>query len=557
MTQPRRILTSSLLCGLLATAALTGLLLLFSQITRLSFVPLDIADAIIRLTPGTIATTAIEQLGPGAKLSIELAGSFLFIAVGGLLAALYSRFAPRPVALVGVLLTAVTLALTLAVQAITGGVRGGVVGLGLTTLLYLAWGCGLATLVNRLTQPALAATPSPERRVFMLRSGGTLLAVALGSTALAQLLERGGSAGPAVAGAGQSLPTIQPTVQPTVQPTTKPAAVQATAPADAAAGAAAPSAAPTIEPTAAPTPPPAFVPAPGTRSPLNTNESLYVISSSTRDPELSKDTWRLSIEGAVDNPFSLSYDELLMLPPVAQNSTLECISNEVGNYLIGTCAWSGVPLRDLLARAGIQEGVIDIKLTAADGYTESIPLAKALEPTTLVAYGIGGEALGVNHGFPARLRVPGLYGVKNVKWITTIEPVREDYQGYWQQRGWTDSAVIETTSVFDTGNPRLSNAPLKIENGVVPLGGIAFAGNRGIASVEVKIDDGAWQQVELDPLDDPLTWRFWRYDWAASPGQHMLSIRATDATGALQTDAVREPHPDGATGYHMFSVEVA
>jgi DMSO/TMAO reductase YedYZ molybdopterin-dependent catalytic subunit len=333
------------------------------------------------------------------------------------------------------------------------------------------------------------------------------------------------------------------------------------APSPTAAGAtaeAAATAAPTTQPTASPTVIPAFVPAPSTRSPFNTNETLYVISSNTRDPEVARDEWRLEIAGAVASPFSLSYSDLLALPRVDQTSTLECISNEVGNYLIGNVKWSGVRLRDLLERAGLQEGVTDIKLSAAEGYTESIPLAKALDPTSLVVYGIDGEALSVKHGFPARLIVPGLYGEKNVKWLTKIEPVHDDYRGYWQQRGWTDSAVIATTSVIDTNNPFLGqHPPLPREGGIVPLGGIAFAGNRGVNKVEVQIDGGDWREAQLDPQSDPLTWRFWRYDWMAEPGSHTVSVRATDGDGMLQTEVKRDPHPDGATGIQQFSVEVA
>jgi DMSO/TMAO reductase YedYZ molybdopterin-dependent catalytic subunit len=543
--------------GVLATLALLGFLLLFARLGLLSFVPLDIADAIIRLTPGALATQGIEALGPGAKLSVELAGSLLFIAAGGLLALLYSRRAPHRLMLGGLALATAAFALTLVVQLIGGGAREGLSGLALTGTLLLGWGLVLAMLLNRLTvvTPAVAARPIvDERRIFLLRSGGTLLAVALGSGALAQLLARSGTT-PQVAGAGQSLPTSPP--PPTAAPSRAPASLPSAAPTGTSAPVA--QAAPTVAPmaTSAPTPAPVFVTAPGTRSPFNTNETLYVISSGTRDPELAREDWRLAIGGAGDAPFSLGYDELLALPRVDQTSTLQCISNEVGNYLIGNCVWNGVRLADLLEQAGVQAGVIDIKLTAAEGYTESIPLETARDPRTLIVYGIDGEALAVNHGFPARLIVPGLYGEKNVKWLTGIEAVREDYQGYWQQRGWTDTAIIETTSVFDTGNPRLTSAPLQPEGGVVALGGIGFAGNRGVSKIELQIDGGEWREALLDPQGDPITWRFWRYDWKAEPGRHTLSIRATDGHGKLQTDTPRDPHPDGATGYHTFEVEVA
>lgn len=549
------------IAGVLATAALVGLLLLLAQVSPVSFVPLDISDAIIRLTPGAVATQGIESLGPWAKQLIEASGTLIFLLFGALIAWLYGRIAPRPLAIAGIVLTIISLALTLLAQTLGGGLRGGALGLGLTAMLYALWGFGLVLMINRLVAPATATATEldPLRRTFLLRSGGGLLAVALGSTAIAQLLERSGVVRE-VAGASQALPTSPPAAaqQATQAPTAAPAAITTpVAGATAAAPTRAPTAvAPTTAPTATPTPVP-FVPTSATRSPFNTNETLYVISSATRDPQVDKDQWRLEIGGAVDTPFSLSYAELLALPRTDQTSTLECISNEVGNYLIGNVKWNGVQFKLLLERAGVQEGVIDIKLTAAEGYTELIPLAKALDPTTLIAYGIDDQALAINHGFPTRLIVPGLYGEKNVKWLTKIEAAREDYQGYWQQRGWTDTAIVETTAVIDNANPFLGTPPpIERENGIVPLGGIAFAGNRGVSKVEIKIDDGDWQAAQLDPQNDPLTWRFWRYDWQASPGKHTLTVRATDGTGALQTDKIRGQHPDGATGYHSIPVEV-
>lgn len=544
--------------GMLASAALAGLILLGSRLTTLSFVPLDIADAIIHLTPGAIATQGIENLGPTAKLMIEATGSILFVLLGALVAVSYSRIAPKPTVVAGLLLALVPLVLTVIVQMIAGGLRGGTTGLGLTIILYALWGVVVAWAVNRIFSTPAEPAEDTSRRAFLLQSGGVMLGVALGSTAIAKLLERNGVE-QSVAGAAQALPTAAsvPTTAPTSAPsaTAMPIAaasnLQSTATA-AGAPTSEPTAAPTLEPTPAP-----FEPAPATRSPYNTNETLYVISSGTRDPIVDKGSWKLAIGGAVANPFSITYDELLAMPRVDEANTLECISNEVGNYLIGNCKWNGVRLRDLLERAGLQDNIVDIKFTAAEGYTESIPFAKAMEDTTMIAYGIDGEALAVKHGFPARLRVPGLYGEKNVKWLTKIEAVRDDYQGYWQQRGWTDTAIIETTSVFDTANPFLGTPPpLALENGIIPLGGIAFAGDRGVDKVEVQIDGGDWVEATLGPQENPRAWRFWRYDWAAEPGKHKLVVRATDSTGALQTEAERPPHPDGATGWQHIDVEV-
>jgi DMSO/TMAO reductase YedYZ molybdopterin-dependent catalytic subunit len=553
----------ALLLGALATAALAGALALAAAFQLASFVPLDIADAMIRVTPGAVATQGIESLGPLAKQMIELSGLVLFVLAGGLAAWPMRRLARRGATWAALALTTGGLALTALVQLIAGGLRGDGLSWLVTAALYLAWGAALAWLLARMPMPAGAgAAPdagAPARRAFLVRSGGGLIAVALGSAALAQLRERAQAGSVSAQGSGQALPTAVATPRPARVPPTATPAVAAAAPTQAAGPTAAASAEPTSAPTEvpSPTPLPAFEPAPGTRSPFNTNATLYVISSSTRDPIVQKESWKLSIGGAVDAPFSLSYDELLALPRVDQTSTLECISNEVGNYLIGNCKWNGVRLRDLLERAGVQPGVIDIKLSAAEGYTESIPLEKAMDPTSIMAYGIDGEALAVKHGFPARLVVPGLYGEKNVKWLTGIEAVREDYQGYWQQRGWTDDATIWTTAVSDIANPFLGEPqPLAREQGIVPLGGIAFAGNRGISQVEVRIDDGPWQAATLDPAADRLTWRFWRYDWAAAPGMHSISVRASDGNGDPQTEQEREPHPDGASGYQTIQVEV-
>jgi len=283
------------------------------------------------------------------------------------------------------------------------------------------------------------------------------------------------------------------------------------------------------------------------------NEEFYLVSKNFIDPEVSEATWSLKIEGLVAKPIELTYDELRSLPSVEQYTTLTCISNEIGGDLISNALWKGVPLRDLLVRAGLKPEAKDIALSAADGYSESFPVAKALEPSTIVAYEMNGVPLPSKHGFPARLIVPGLYGIKNVKWLTRIEPVAEDFQGFWQRRGWTDIGIINTSSRID--------APIKrtVSSGrPTPLGGIAFAGDRGILRVEVSFDNGStWHEAAVKGSLSPYGWALWGLEWVpAQPGNHKVLVRATDKHRATQSSRGRPPFPDGATGLHDVRIKV-
>ncbi|HEY3228074.1 MAG TPA: molybdopterin-dependent oxidoreductase, partial [Roseiflexaceae bacterium] len=278
-----------------------------------------------------------------------------------------------------------------------------------------------------------------------------------------------------------------------------------------------------------------------------------------RSPRVDASQWRLVIKGMVDRPISLSYDDLRALPRVEQTSTLTCISNEVGGDLIGNITWSGPRLRDLLQQAGVQSRAVDVVLrSSSSAYSDSIPIERALNPQNLIAFGMNGMTLAIDHGFPARLIVPGIYGMKNVKWLDEIEVVGEDYQGFWEVRGWDDRAIVKTQSVIDTGNTELQNDnSVKIEDGKVVLGGYAFAGDRGITKVEVRIDGGDWQVTQLKMPTSKLTWREWRYEWPATPGTHSISVRATDGEGQLQTSDLAAPHPDGSSGWHTLRIDVA
>jgi len=302
-----------------------------------------------------------------------------------------------------------------------------------------------------------------------------------------------------------------------------------------------------------PAPDPAVDALPGITPRITANENHYTVDTTLVKPRVLLDEWRLDIKGLVQAPFSLTYDQLLDLEAVEQIHTLECISNYVGGDLISTALWTGVPLRDLLDRAQVQSGAYDVAFTSVDGYTDSIPIAKAMEDRTLVAYLMNGKTVPQDHGYPARMLVPNIYGMKNVKWIRTIEVVNYDFIGYWQQQGWSDSANVNTNARID-----LPGRSVRWTGGIVPVGGIAFAGARGISKVELSSDGGkSWGQAALEVPMGPLSWRRWSYAWTPdSAGPAKLIVRATDGTGNTETPIARSPYPDGSTGYDSIDVTV-
>jgi DMSO/TMAO reductase YedYZ molybdopterin-dependent catalytic subunit len=292
---------------------------------------------------------------------------------------------------------------------------------------------------------------------------------------------------------------------------------------------------------------------PGITPRITANEDHYTVDTTLVKPRVLIDEWRLDIKGLVQSPFSLTYDQLLDLEAVEQLHTLECISNYVGGDLISTALWTGVPLRDLLGRAQVQPGAYDVAFTSVDGYTDSIPIAKAMEDRTLVAYLMNGKTVPQDHGYPARMLVPNIYGMKNVKWIRTIEVVNYDFIGFWQGQGWSDSANINTNARID-----LPGRNVRWTGDAVTVAGIAFAGARGISKVELSTDGGkSWGLATLETPLGALTWRRWTYAWTPNgAGSAKLVVRATDGTGNTETPVGRAPYPDGATGYDSLDVTI-
>ncbi len=282
--------------------------------------------------------------------------------------------------------------------------------------------------------------------------------------------------------------------------------------------------------------------------PITPNDKFYVVTKNVIDPRVRASLWQLSITGLVDRPRTYGFDDLRSMPAVTQETTLSCISNPVGGGLQSNAMWTGVPLAALLADAGPGDGVVEVLLTAVDGYSDTFSIDKAMEPTTLVAYQMNGEPLPQRHGYPARILVPGLFGEKNVKWVTTIELVDANAKGFYEQQGWGPDFVVPTRSRFT--EPDFTQ-PLPM-GGPVTLRGTAFAGDRGVSSVEVSKDDGkTWDRADLEYSTSRLAWVLWRYDWQPErPGEIPLMVRATDGKGQPQTAEQRGVAPQGATGYH-------
>ncbi len=292
--------------------------------------------------------------------------------------------------------------------------------------------------------------------------------------------------------------------------------------------------------TAAPTPP------------ITPNETFYVTSYRS-PPTVRVAEWHLRIHGLVEHPLTLDYQQLLVKQTVSQIVTLECVGNTVAGEFISTAEWEGIPLRALLEEAGASIDAYDVVFRAADGFSDSIRLDRAMAVDVMIALKMNGVPLPQGHGFPARVIVPGVYGMKSVQWLTEIEVVDQDYKGYYQQKGWSDEALVKTMSRIDVpGHGATVHGPTQL------VQGLAFAGTRGVRLVEISTDGGEqWHPATLASPLSPSSWVLWSYEWTASkPGRHQLLVRATDGTGTRQTSVEQDPAPDGASGLHDITVSV-
>ncbi|RFA16233.1 oxidoreductase [Subtercola boreus] len=282
---------------------------------------------------------------------------------------------------------------------------------------------------------------------------------------------------------------------------------------------------------------------------------FYRIDTALQVPQLNPDTWSLKIVGMVENEVEISFADLLALPLVENYTTLTCVSNEVGGDLIGNALWLGYPIRDLLARAKPTAGADMVLSRSSDGFTAGTPL-EVLQDTqrdSLLAVGMNGSPLPVEHGFPVRMVVPGLYGyVSATKWVVEMKVTTfAADMGYWTPRGWTALGPIKTSSRIDT--PRQGSS---LSAGTIPIAGVAWAQHTGVQGVEVQVDGGDWQKATLADAISADTWRQWVLQWDAPSGDHAISVRATDDGGYTQTSDEAPPAPDGSTGWHTIKVHV-
>lgn len=287
---------------------------------------------------------------------------------------------------------------------------------------------------------------------------------------------------------------------------------------------------------------------------LTPNAEFFRIDTALRTPVVDPRTWTLRVHGMVDRPLTLTFADLQALPQTEADVTLTCVGNEVGGRLVGTARWQGVPLAALLERVGVTRLADQVVGRSIDGFTAGFPLRYAIDGrSTLIATGMNGEPLPFEHGYPARLVVPGLFGyVSATKWLTEIELTTfARFDAYWRRRGWSLPEPILTQSRID-----LPRRGTQIPSGRVTVAGVAWAQHRGISRVEISVDRGPWQRARLARPLSLDTWRLWSFAWDAIPGAHTLQVRATDGAGQLQRIGKRQPFPSGATGWHIIPVEV-
>jgi DMSO/TMAO reductase YedYZ molybdopterin-dependent catalytic subunit len=524
------------LVGLLLTAPLLAIFWLAAQVVGTPFPPFDLFNLLARVLPGSLVTFGIDlivtvvvglnlgELSSSAKnaqqavavvITLGLAATF----GAGLFAAWNRQVKPAQAAgwlvggLVGVGLLVVSLLFN---TSTTSPVAVNAVWL---IAACLVWGAAFALSYARLcTADAPTPTDSLEvidRRNFLVRLGGATAALTLVGTGLGSI-SRQGRAEEAIESAARAW--SQDNALPNAR-----AAVQVVS---------------------------------GTRPELTPLEQHYRIDINTLPPLLEESSWKLVVNGLVANPVELTLSDLRTnFPVLDQFVTLSCISNYVAGELIGTQRWTGFSLKHLIEQVQPAPEAIAIHITAADGFDEYISVIEALrDERIMLCYAWDGVPLDFKHGFPLRIYLPNRYGMKQPKWITGLEFVPFEEEGYWVRRGWDELALVNATSVIDT--VAVEAAFERDGQRYVPLGGIAYAGSQQISAVEVKVDDGPWQPAELrEPISD-LTWTLWRYDWPFSAGEHTFAVRCLDGRGRPQDETPRDVRPSGATGLHRLRQQV-
>ena len=294
---------------------------------------------------------------------------------------------------------------------------------------------------------------------------------------------------------------------------------------------------------------------PGLSPFITPNNSFYRVDTALVLPQVDPSSWQLRIHGMVDREITLTFDELLKRPLIEDYVTLCCVSNPVDGPYIGNAKWLGASLAAVLREAGIKAGADQLMCTSVDGFTSGTPVQTVMDGRdALLAVAMNGQPLPIAHGFPARMVVPGLYGyVSATKWVTDINVTTfAGNYAYWAQRGWSQQAPIKTECRID-----VPTGQGNVQAGTTAVAGVAWAQHKGIEAVQVRVDQGAWNEARLAAVPGIDCWRQWVWEWAAAPGQHVLEARATDKTGYTQTSVQAQPEPNGASGYPSASVTVS
>ena len=530
------------LIGALLTLTLTSVLFLADQLAGLPFIPFDVFDYVSRVMPGALLTFGIDMMvdiiiafnlgetSAAAKTAEQLMGLGAFLALGMAAIALFYAVLNRGQARADKLYPGLTLGLgfgavmmMISVQVnLTATAASGaqVIWVG---LVFSLWGMAANWVYNTLAHSGAKTKIDEEtgesitvealdRRQFMVRVGGASALLTVVGAGLGAFIGNrpgtgqvaGEAAGASGAAAGDALPNFADNMQP----------------------------------------------AAGTRPEYTPLDKHYRIDISSRPPVIDSGEWRLEVTGFVDNPVSLSLGDLYdKFERVDRFITLSCISNRIGGTLISTTKWSGFRMSDFLALVKPQADAVALKITGADNFDEYVMLDVInADERIMFAYEWDDQPLKQKHGFPLRIYIPDRYGMKQPKWIESIEFVDAWQEGYWVRRGWSVEAMVNPTSVVDTV---ATDAILKADEAyVVPIGGIAYAGAKRISRVEISVNDGEWQEAQLrQPLSE-LTWVLWRYDWRFQEGEYRFAVRTYDGDGNLQSLNSRGTRPDGATGVH-------
>lgn len=534
------------LVGALLTAPLIGVMYLADQLAGLPFVPFDLFDWLTRVLPGPLITFGIDlmidtMLGLGvsvadtAKTAEQIMAVLQFF-VGGVIAGLifFGVVTARKIKsdfIAGIVIAAlfglpfITLSLAVGQSPVPPLLQ-----ILWLALLFLAWGLALSLAYRRLAgaQPEAGAAAEEvrsvariNRRQFLVRLGAASAVVTVAGAGVGAVLARAeqrrleqaledSMAHQTETGEAQSFPNANDPV----------------------------------------------MPAPGTRPEYTPIKDHYQVFIRTEPTEIDGASWVLPLTGLVDNPLMLTLADIKSkYEPRDQYVTISCISGRVGTSLIGTTQWTGVSLQEVLAEAQLQPEARYLYITSGDGFYETVDLDLiAADERIMLCYAWDGHDLPVGHGFPLRIWIPDRYGMKQPKWITGIEVTDQYQEGYWVERNWDEEALVKTTSVIDTVavNALIENGDQKL----VPVGGIAFSGDRGISRVEVRVDGGDWQEAKLrSPLSE-TTWVIWRYDWPFEEGEHTFEVRCAEGDGTPQIEETTPNRPDGATGIHSYEATI-